>query len=860
MMIRRFLILAVATAVLAASWLSVAAAVDNWNFQSGLAGWEVTGAVVWNPDGTDSNGSDPGSAEFQGSGIISQTTTLSGAQWYLLSFDWYWLGDDFYARIIDEAGVVVSEFDSSFHTGQCLYNGSPYVENQWNRCSTGVLNADPGTYWIQFEGTGYGRVDYVTESEVAAGTPTPTATASPTATPTPSPTPSPTPTSSGSTAGYPALPSGYYYVRPETALSYCNDTSEAGGYASGVPVYPNETGMGFEGTGYQSVDADYTRLYCYGMTSLDSSQVVGYVLRAGADQYWSAASGTGALSGTYLNWGAYYPGDELAVIEYDYRGDLAPYFNSFDKYSQPDTDLAFASVEMGHRTSSTSSNNPPLNVTFDIEDVYLIALVPETPQETLFDASCTTTYQSETITTTYNILTNPGFEAGLTQWDTSGGYVGIIGPASGYTPPERYAYEGDYAIEMTADVADKYICQTLYLTSTVSYLRAEAFSIASDAPLNFNDRDVSLLWTETVSTAIAYGNIQASDTSDWISIEGLQTGVNGDAVGTFCVKASGGDAGLFLDKITLTAHDSGGNLLCLAPDELNPDDITPTPTPSPTPIGTATPTPTPSPTPQPDDFPVPDDETGGSGTRCYLCPRPTDFLDIGGWLAWLGCLIKNLFSCSLRIWFINLGNWIGGVLANMTNYLAWFMDAAGKAIAWAFSVLGGWYGYLSKIVSYLFDGLVAVPEKMLTYFLQSGFVQSLWNFVTNTISRMEGLSLLIDAATEAVQRMASALIEFLEMIRDLFLAVRDSFAEEAYTITIVTSEGSVEEILPSQLYADGPNMTKVLWMFLASISAVDHLVGLYDPYLQMILLLSVGTMAVGTVFWTLHHWRDILPI
>ncbi len=510
-------------------------------------------------------------------------------------------------------------------------------------------------------------------------------------------------------------------------------------------------------------------------------------------------------------------------------------------------------------------------------------------------------------TRTINLVSNPSFESGgsaPTDWDK---YVdGTIQPGSWSNWMAGVALSGDKAVQSNGGAFD--------FLNDVSLRGASNYAVGFHARCTDENpscsESASIYWGQMIIGGSATPPLASGSpiSTTYTQISG--TKASGGGVAMISIKTTGSD--IYVDDIFLYPIDDNGAPLC-DPSLYEPPDFGGGDGGG---DGGGT-------IPNPGGLPIPV-PGGGLAVKCYECSPPTNMFSIGGWLAWLACHIRNLFTCQLRIWIYNLlnllmgffrafwvllnwlvataqnfanwlfstisdvvgwgwirakgwvswaiteiGNILGWVWAQWQNAATWFGAMMQDWISWFVSLVNGWLSWLAGIlddgwsfttgwVGELWAALIALPGMFLGKILNSDFLQNWWARLHWLQAIWDAAKLLMTAFMEILKDLYAALIRLIEMLINVFQKLRDAFVSNPYEITIVTSEGEISTIEPGALYADGPNGTKILWMFLAGVSTVDWFIGEFG--LEMVLALVVGTLAIGIIFWTLRLWHEILPI
>lgn len=214
---------------------------------------------------------------------------------------------------------------------------------------------------------------------------------------------------------------------------------------------------------------------------------------------------------------------------------------------------------------------------------------------------------------------------------------------------------------------------------------------------------------------------------------------------------------------------------------------------------------------------------GGAGTVCYTCipPRDVSAAAVSYWIAWLACVLRNMFSCSLRVWLLVIGNWTSGVLEYFMAFAAWVPMTAQQGADWFMGSVVPSIGGTTIINqgSNFFDLFVAVIDLLQT------LVTTLSNLLLGIVNLVSGLLQLIPTALSA----------------------------EAYDFGFAGDTGG------GGIGAPGANDDKRLYAFLLFLGIVDQLV-IGHADIVPLLLLAMGAMTLGVIFWVAWFWRDIIHI
>jgi hypothetical protein len=297
---------------------------------------------------------------------------------------------------------------------------------------------------------------------------------------------------------------------------------------------------------------------------------------------------------------------------------------------------------------------------------------------------------------------------------------------------------------------------------------------------------------------------------------------------------------------------------------------TPTTTPASTPTPTGMPTPTSTPAPLPTAVIVPPGPPGGGGGGpapisgvtggCYQCTPPgrVSLSYLGDWIRYLTCILWNLFSCSLRIWFLNVINAVLGVFSWLSSFITWIPQMINQYLAW----LGEWINGLWNWVVSFWDrfryALTNIPRQLMIYVMESEFIQAIWRSSIFVQALWTIMRTTLMAIVAIGQDITNTIVSIVELVMQVGLVFVGEFAADPYSIVIVTDSGTPVDIIdPGQLEADGPNITKALWIILLGLSTIDQLVG--ELRVEPLLLLPVAILTIIVISWTLKQYQQILP-
>lgn len=208
------------------------------------------------------------------------------------------------------------------------------------------------------------------------------------------------------------------------------------------------------------------------------------------------------------------------------------------------------------------------------------------------------------------------------------------------------------------------------------------------------------------------------------------------------------------------------------------------------------------------------------GSTCYDCNEPQDSSAgaVSLWIAWLACIIRNLFMCSLRVWLLEVGNWVAGSVMFLQAFFWWWPETIQDGANWfADQVVPG----------------IAMNVSIVT------------NPGTNFIDLLIAVLGLIQSIMGNLSALLLGVIELLIGVVD---ALRLAFAAEPVEFVLNgTSEPSTG--------GAGPSDGKIIYIFFLLMSVVDSAVisriGLFVP-------IVLGAMALLVLIWTINFWRDFV--
>jgi hypothetical protein len=142
----------------------------------------------------------------------------------------------------------------------------------------------------------------------------------------------------------------------------------------------------------------------------------------------------------------------------------------------------------------------------------------------------------------------------------------------------------------------------------------------------------------------------------------------------------------------------------------------------------------------------------GSGAYCQTCPIPGSMLRLGEWVAWLGCVLTNLFFCWLRSWidslislglsiFAFMGSAVNSLMTGINQILIWF-GMVWDVVIYAIESVWGWF---AQLLAWLGDAIYSVALWLW------GIGQTIWGvYIPTTIARLWVFAIWVGDGVNAV--------------------------------------------------------------------------------------------------------------
>jgi hypothetical protein len=218
------------------------------------------------------------------------------------------------------------------------------------------------------------------------------------------------------------------------------------------------------------------------------------------------------------------------------------------------------------------------------------------------------------------------------------------------------------------------------------------------------------------------------------------------------------------------------------------------------------------------------------------------------WIGWLGCLLRNMFSCSLRVWLFDLSNSLLAVMATLSMTINWLNSSVqaaidsnvargGRLAAWAVSFWLEWAAYLAQTPQQITIIISTVIETA-----ESGadWAAIVWEIIQILFGLLGFLIRLIFGAV------AGVLSLLIDIIRQLRLAA----TAPAFTL---------EEFTGGDNGAGAGSPAQGITIFLLAMATMDTAIADYG--LWPVVYTVLGIVGVVVILWVIRQWRDdILPI
>lgn len=471
----------------------------------------------------------------------------------------------------------------------------------------------------------------------------------------------------------------------------------------------------------------------------------------------------------------------------------------------------------------------------------------------LITATCLITLTGGiTQTVSGNLLDNPSFEQTVNNvnpegWELlSGGDVA----ADVYQFDSMLARDGSRYLKLTDENYNYIIRQTISVPISTSYKVGAFINYLSTVP------------TGTVRFGLSYQDIVYTDTSSTFYTSNGYDGVyidynNLDGVSEFYIEIPEQPAIYInaVDNAFVIPVDGEGNLSCAAVEEFiegggNPGETTP---------GEY------APIQEVFGLPVP---LAGAGEVCYTCEFPYG-RGVEGAIAWLGCVIRNMFSCSLRRWLKELlnvmlssfaflpmlVNWINANLQPFINWLGSFFQSSLDLYATGAALAAGGV-QIDEAGTTFYDVLIALINTPANILAQvTNLVNSIAGLIFGTASV---LGVIVGLFVDLLSALIPPLVSIVNLMFSAISALWGALAQPALGIQDFVNNGSSPDVnITEELEAAGINDTKVFTVIIWGMAIMDAFI--LDFSLKPLVWFACGVLGLSTIYWLLKKWDVITP-
>lgn len=214
---------------------------------------------------------------------------------------------------------------------------------------------------------------------------------------------------------------------------------------------------------------------------------------------------------------------------------------------------------------------------------------------------------------------------------------------------------------------------------------------------------------------------------------------------------------------------------------------------------------------------------GGAGAVCYNCIPPTDINPgaISYWIAWLGCVLRNMFSCSLRVWLLAVGNWTNGVIQYFRAFAIWVPLTGQQAANW----------FMGSVVPGI--GGVAI--------------------INEGSNMLDLLIAIIGLIGTMIQALSNVLLGIVNLVTSLLELIPAAFSADPFEFEFAGGSPG------GGVGSPGPNDDKRLYAFFLFMGLIDQVV-VGHAEVTPLLLMAMGALTLGVIFWVGYFWRDVIHI
>jgi hypothetical protein len=268
-----------------------------------------------------------------------------------------------------------------------------------------------------------------------------------------------------------------------------------------------------------------------------------------------------------------------------------------------------------------------------------------------------------------------------------------------------------------------------------------------------------------------------------------------------------------------------------------------------------------------------------AGATCYTCQFPYR-QGVEAALAWLGCILRNLFACDLRLWLYAITNAVIGVVYGMNELALYWRGEAAAALFWANNLIATpaalgitaynqFAAYLNTVPAQSINLVIETTESgwdwfslllqviMLILQLMGQLVAALFDMIGTLLSAWLWLvGNILQLLVRLVVLLAEGIGLILSIVWGIFTALFGVWSVEPLTFgefVAISNGGVMPDLSPDQANQQAGMMLYFVW----GLAAIDA--AIWDYYLIWIPFMGAGAIAWTTLIWFIRQWREILP-
>lgn len=239
---------------------------------------------------------------------------------------------------------------------------------------------------------------------------------------------------------------------------------------------------------------------------------------------------------------------------------------------------------------------------------------------------------------------------------------------------------------------------------------------------------------------------------------------------------------------------------------------------------------------------------GGAGATCYYCAAPnnTSAAAVSIWLAWLGCVLRNMFSCSLRVWLMRVQNQVLGVYQSTLAIMLFIGPFAQSAANYA-AAMGNW---LVLVLANYWAALAGALANM----------QQVVVITNNGTSFLEEIIDLLLALAMLMVNALSALVNVVNLLVTVLIQSWQAFDAPPHQLAALIDPNYYNNDplqFATNIAAAGINSSKIILYLAWGVQTVDFIgASIYLNYAQYPILAVFGLVLL---FWAQKQFRGVMP-